>query len=361
MKLHRVIISGGGTGGHIFPAVAIANKIKSRYPNAEILFIGAQGRMEMEKVPAAGYKIIGLPIAGLQRRLTFSNFLVPFKLLKSILKAKKIVKEFKPQVVIGVGGYASAAVLYAASSKNIPCLIQEQNSYAGLTNKWLSKKVKTICVAYEGMEKFFPKEKIIITGNPVRAEIAEAKNINQQDAKKQLGFDENTPLILSIGGSLGARTINKSIQQKINLFTENNIQLLWQTGKNFEANTQNIKNIKAQTFIQDMAMAYAAADVIVSRSGAISISELTLVGKPCILVPSPNVSEDHQTKNAMALVNQKAAILVKDNEAENIIVEKAIDLIQNKTLKTQLATQIKTLAKPNALKDIVNQIEALIV
>lgn len=361
MPLHKVIISGGGTGGHIFPAVAIANEIKSRYPNVEILFIGALGRMEMEKVPTAGYKIIGLPIAGLQRRLTFSNLLVPFKLLKSIIQAKKIIKEFKPQVAIGVGGYASAAVLYAASSKGIPCLIQEQNSYAGLTNKWLGKKVKTICVAYEGMENFFPKEKIVITGNPVRSEIANANNSNQQEAKQQLGFDKDKPLILSIGGSLGARTINKSIQQKLNLFTENNCQLLWQTGKNFEANTQDLNGVKAQVFIQDMAMAYTAADVIISRAGAISISELALVSKPCILVPSPNVSEDHQTKNAMALVNQQAAILVKDIEAENILVEKAIDLIQNETFKMQLATQIKILAKPNALKDIVNQIEALIV
>lgn len=361
MQLHKVIISGGGTGGHIFPAVAIANEIKNRYPQAEILFIGALGRMEMDKVPAAGYKIIGLPIAGLQRRFKFSNLLVPYKLLKSIFLAKKIINDFKPQVTIGVGGYASAAVLYAASSKGVPCLIQEQNSYAGLTNKWLGKKVKTICVAYEGMEKFFPKEKIVFTGNPVRSEIANTNNSNQQEAKQQLGFDKDKPLILSIGGSLGARTINKSIQQKLNLFAINNCQLLWQTGKNFEANTQNIIGVKAQVFIQDMAMAYTAADVIISRAGAISISELTLVGKPCILVPSPNVSEDHQTKNAMALVSQQAAIFVKDIEAENILVEKAIDLIQNEPLRKELAKQIKTLAKPNALNDIVNQIEALII
>ena len=358
--LHKVILSGGGTGGHIFPAIAIANEIKNRYPNAEILFIGAQGRMEMEKVPAAGYNIIGLPILGIQRKFTFSNVIVPYKLLKSIFQAKRIIENFKPQVVIGVGGYASAAVLYVASNKGIPCLIQEQNSYAGITNKWLSKKVKTICVAYNSMENFFPKDKIIITGNPVRVEIANTLNINQQEAKAKLGFDIYKPLILSIGGSLGARTINLSLQNNLAFIKENNCQLLWQTGKNFEANTQDLMDIKAQIFIQDMALAYAAADIIISRAGAISISELTLVGKPCILVPSPNVSEDHQTKNAMALVNANAAILVKDMEAQNTLVEKAIQLIKNEDLKKQLSNNIKKLAKPNALIDIVNQIEVLL-
>ena len=337
MLLHKVVISGGGTGGHIFPAVAIGNEIKKRYPNADILFIGALGRMEMEKVPAAGFEIIGLPIVGLQRRLTLANFLVPFKLIKSIFQAKKIIKNFKPQVVIGVGGYASAAMLYAAASANIPCLIQEQNSYAGITNKWLSKKVKTICVAYDGMEKFFPKEKVA------------------------LEFDENKPLILAVGGSLGARTINNSLQKGLQKIVDNNCQLLWQTGKNFEANTQNFMGVKAQVFINEMSIAYAAADIVISRAGASSISELTIVRKPLILVPSPNVSEDHQTQNAMALVTKNAAILVTDQQAGLELVEKAIALAQNEDLKIELKENIKELAKPNALIDIVNQIEALII
>ncbi|NQW42025.1 MAG: undecaprenyldiphospho-muramoylpentapeptide beta-N-acetylglucosaminyltransferase [Bacteroidetes bacterium] len=361
MLLHKVVISGGGTGGHIFPAVAIGNEIKKRYPNADILFIGALGRMEMEKVPAAGFEIIGLPIVGLQRRLTLANFLVPFKLIKSIFQAKKIIKNFKPQVVIGVGGYASAAMLYAAASANIPCLIQEQNSYAGITNKWLSKKVKTICVAYDGMEKFFPKEKIILTGNPVRAEIANNNNLNQKEAKVALEFDENKPLILAVGGSLGARTINNSLQKGLQKIVDNNCQLLWQTGKNFEANTQNLMGVKAQVFINEMSIAYAAADIVISRAGASSISELTIVCKPLILVPSPNVSEDHQTQNAMALVTKNAAILVTDQQAGLELVEKAIALAQNEDLKIELKENIKELAKPNALIDIVNQIEALII
>ncbi len=355
--LKKVIISGGGTGGHIFPAIAIANEIKRRYPDSEILFIGALGRMEMEKVPQAGYKIIGLPIAGIQRKLTLSNLMVPFKLLKSILQSKKIIKEFKPEVVIGVGGYASAAVLYAASGAGIPCVIQEQNSYAGLTNKWLSKRVKKICVAYSGMERFFPADKIVVTGNPVRAEIYPAANADKTSAKEKLGYDAGLPLVLVIGGSLGARTINQSIQAKLDEFVSNNIQLLWQTGKNFIANTNNKKGIVAETFIMDMCTAYSAADVVISRAGAISVSELCLLGKPCILVPSPNVSEDHQTKNAMALVKEGAAILVKDSDAQIALVNKVVEIVKNSTEQERLGGEIRKLAKPEALSDIVNVIE----
>lgn len=355
--LNRVIISGGGTGGHIFPAIAIANEIKRRYSNAEILFIGALGRMEMEKVPQAGYKIIGLPIAGLQRKLTLSNLLVPFKLLKSILQSRRIIKEFKPDIVIGVGGYASAAVLYAASKADIPCVIQEQNSYAGLTNKWLSKKVRKICVAYDGMEKFFPEEKLVITGNPVRSEIYPAAQADKTLAKQQLGFDGSQPLVLVIGGSLGARTINISVQEGIEKLQSNGIQILWQTGKNFTADTKGLKGVRAESFIYDMCTAYSAADVVVSRAGAISVSELCLLGKPCILVPSPNVSEDHQTKNAMALVNRHAAILVKDIEASSKLVNTVVELSKDIQQQKALSEQILALSKPNALSDIVNVIE----
>lgn len=359
LSLNKVIISGGGTGGHIFPAVAIGNELKKQFPSIDILFIGALGRMEMEKVPAAGFKIIGLPIAGIQRRLTLSNLLVPFKLLASILKAKKIIREFQPDVVIGVGGYASAAVLYAASSKKIPSLIQEQNSYAGLTNKWLSKKVNTICVAYQGMEKFFPKDKIIITGNPVRSEIANALSMNQVEAKSSLGFDGNQPLVLSIGGSQGARTINNSIQAKLSYFSDNNCQLLWQTGKIFTPNTESRIGLQAMPFISDMATAYAAADLVISRAGATSISELSLLGKPCILVPLPSAAEDHQTENAMALVNKTAALIVKDSEASEKLVPTAIDLLKNEPLKLELSENIKHFAQPDALVNIVDQIKKL--
>lgn len=357
--LNKIIISGGGTGGHIFPAIAIANEIKKRNPSAEILFVGANGRMEMEKVPNAGYKIIGLPISGIQRKLTLSNLLVPFKLIKSILMAKKIIRNFHPDVVIGVGGYASAATLYAANSLNIPTLIQEQNSYAGLTNKWLSKKVDSICVAYENMELFFPKNKIKITGNPVREELLQAHHINKNEAKKLLGFDENKPLILVIGGSLGARTINQAMQSNLDLLVKNNCQLLWQTGKNFNSNTDGKKGIKASEFIYEMNMAYAAADIVISRAGAISVSELTLIGKPAILVPSPNVTDDHQTKNALALVNQNACLLVKDSDASDKLIEESIKLIQDKLLQQELSKSILKLSKPNALNDIVNEIEKL--
>lgn len=355
--LKRVIISGGGTGGHIFPAVAIANEIKSRYPEAEILFIGALGRMEMEKVPMAGYKIIGLPIAGIQRRLTLSNLLVPFKLLKSLYLAKKIIKEFKPQIVIGVGGYASSAVLYAASGSGMPTVIQEQNSYAGLTNKILGKRVKKICVAYGGMEKFFPKDKLVMTGNPVRAELKEALSLSPESSKIALGFRSDQPLLLVIGGSLGARTINVSIQKGLETLHQSGIQVLWQTGKNFKSDIRQLSGVQSSDFIYDMKTAYAAADLVVSRAGAISISELCLLKKPAILVPSPNVAEDHQTRNAEALTKQEAACLVKDIEAEKILVNKVVEIIKDKHALNTLSSKIGELARPDALKEIVNTIE----
>jgi UDP-N-acetylglucosamine--N-acetylmuramyl-(pentapeptide) pyrophosphoryl-undecaprenol N-acetylglucosamine transferase len=356
MPLLKVIISGGGTGGHIFPAIAIANEIKSQFPEVKILFIGAKGKMEMEKVPTAGYEIIGLPISGIQRRLTLSNLLVPFQLIKSIIMAWRIVRYFKPDVVVGVGGYASAAVLYAASAAG---LIQEQNSYAGITNKWLGRKVKKICVAYAGMEKFFPKDKIVITGNPVRQEIANAADIETNAAKAKLGFEIGKPLILVIGGSLGARTINQSIQSRLLAFTDNDCQLLWQTGRNFRARTSNIEGVKSHSFISDMATAYAAADIVISRAGAISISELTLLRKPAILVPSPNVTEDHQTHNALALTHQKAALLVRDKDAESDLVDTAMSLVKNDSLKKSLSENIGKFAKPDALVNIVDQIKLL--
>ncbi|MBC7864832.1 MAG: undecaprenyldiphospho-muramoylpentapeptide beta-N-acetylglucosaminyltransferase [Bacteroidia bacterium] len=307
MKPLKVIISGGGTGGHIFPAVAIANQVKKIVPNAEILFVGALGRMEMEKVPAAGYKIIGLNIAGLQRKLTLSNFSFPFKLISSMIKAKKIIKEFAPDIAVGTGGYASGPTLKAACNKGIPALIQEQNSYPGITNKILSKKVNKICVAYEGMEKFFPKEKIILTGNPVRMDIENTRT-KKEEGLKFFGLQPGKKTLLIIGGSLGARTINQSIGAGINKFAEAGIQVLWQTGKNyFETAKQQTSHLKekgifAFDFITKMDFAYAVADCVVSRAGASSVSELCIVKMPCILVPSPNVAEDHQTKNAMALV-----------------------------------------------------------
>ncbi|MBL7916779.1 MAG: undecaprenyldiphospho-muramoylpentapeptide beta-N-acetylglucosaminyltransferase, partial [Bacteroidia bacterium] len=315
MQSTKIILSGGGTGGHIFPAVAIANELKRIIPNAEILFVGAIGRMEMEKVPKAGYKIIGLPIAGLQRRLTLSNLMFPILLIRSFFKARKILKDFNPDVVIGTGGYASGPILNAAAGKGIPTLIQEQNSFAGITNKLLAKKVNKICVAYEGMEKFFPKEKIIFSGNPVRQDIVnvDAKRKEAQDFFK-LSSSKKTVLI--IGGSLGARTINLAINEGLKKFAENNLQLIWQTGISFaptaieSCNKFTDKGIFAFDFIQKMDLAYAAADIVISRAGASSVSELCNTNKACILVPSPNVAEDHQTKNAMALVNKNAAILV---------------------------------------------------
>lgn len=362
MQEYKFILSGGGTGGHIFPAVSIANELKKRYPKSQILFVGAEGKMEMEKVPAAGYPIVGLWISGLQRKLSLSNLLFPFKVISSLIKAKKIIKDFKPDVVIGTGGFASGPTLKAAASSGIPTVLQEQNSYPGITNKILSAKAKAICVAYSGLEKYFPKEKIILTGNPVRSDLL---NVNEKriEALEFFQLQNNLPVVLIIGGSLGARTLNESIQHSIEEFKKNKIQLIWQTGMSFYTTANEITNntgdkiLKSFPFIQRMDLAYAAADVIVSRAGASSISELCIVGKPVILVPSPNVAEDHQTKNAMALVNENAALYIKDNECRNNLFQKLHDLIQNQELGEKLSKQIKKLARPDATEQIVNTIE----
>ncbi len=365
MKIERAIISGGGTGGHIFPAIAIADEIKKRNPDAEILFVGAEGKMEMEKVPEAGYKIKGLQIVGLKRKIALSNFALPFKIIKSLLKARRIIKDFKPQVVIGVGGYASGPTLKMSTLLKIPSMVQEQNSFPGKTNKILAKSVQKICVAYDGLEKFFPAEKISITGNPTR------QNMIQIDGKKEeaiehFGLDKNQKTILIIGGSLGARTINNSVYTKLEELKRKGLNVIWQSGKlyfkqlNEELEDKALKNIKLVQFIRRMDLAYAAADIVISRAGAISVSELCLVKKPTILVPSPNVAEDHQTKNALALVKKNAAVLVKDNKAVENLIEIALDLIINEEKCKELSESIAHLGKPNATADIVNEIEKII-
>lgn len=341
----RVIISGGGTGGHIFPAISIANAIKAKRYDAKILFVGAEGRMEMQRVPAAGYEIKGLPIKGFNRTNKLKNISVLWQLCKSLRLAKKIIKDFQPHVGVGVGGYASGATLYQCSRMGIPYLIQEQNSYAGVTNKLLAKRAKKICVAYEGMERFFPAENILLTGNPVRQNILDGKT-SVGDARKNLGLDPNKKTILLVGGSLGARTINRSVLDHLHLIAGTDIQFIWQTGKYYhesikkELSGQNIPNLKVMDFISDMGNAYQAADLIISRAGASSISEFQLIGKPVILVPSPNVAEDHQTKNAMALVKKNAALCVKDIEAPKKLIELAIETIKNEKLLYDLSTNI---------------------
>lgn len=361
----RVIISGGGTGGHIFPAVAIANALKAKVNNIEILFVGAEGRMEMEKVPAAGYKIEGLWISGLQRRLTLKNLSFPFKVISSLMKAKKILKRFDPDVVIGTGGYASGPMLRVASRRGIPTLIQEQNSYPGITNKLLSKKVDRICVAYEGMEKFFPKSKIVLTGNPVRQDILELQG-KRERGLEAFGLDGNKKTVLVIGGSLGARTINESIALSLEQLVQNNIQLVWQTGKGYIGTAKGLvkkyedKGIRAYDFISRMDHAYAVADAVVSRAGAISVSELCLVRKACILIPSPNVAEDHQTKNAMALVNHQAALLVKDSEAREKTGKSIVELMNNKSEIDRLENNIAKLAFRNSADVIASEVLQLV-
>jgi UDP-N-acetylglucosamine--N-acetylmuramyl-(pentapeptide) pyrophosphoryl-undecaprenol N-acetylglucosamine transferase len=360
-ELKRVIISGGGTGGHIFPAIAIANEIKSQFPDAEILFVGAEGKMEMEKVPAAGYKIIGLPIVGLQRKLTLANLMLPFKLVNSLLKARKVIRDFKPQVVIGVGGYASGPTLQMANTLKIPTVVQEQNSYPGKTNKILAKKAAKICVAYEQMERFFPNDKIAFTGNPVRSEVADIAG-KREDALAFFGLSSEKKTVLVIGGSLGALTLNDALDQGIHRLAASDIQVIWQCGKYYadgllkkwEGKLPN--GVWLNPFIMEMDKAYAAADIVVSRAGALSVSELCLVNKPTILVPSPNVAEDHQTKNAMALVNNDAAILIKDSEAREDLIERVISLAKDENQQRKLSEAIAKMGKPNATKDIVSEI-----
>ena len=361
----KIIISGGGTGGHVYPALAIADYIKVHYPEAEIRFIGAKGRMEMEKVPQYGYKIDGLWISGFQRKNLLKNIALPFKIISSFLKVNSIISEFKPDAVVGVGGYASGPLLYVAARRKIPSLIQEQNSYPGVTNKVLASRAKKICVAYPDMEKYFAKDKIVYTGNPVR-DFSAVDFISKKEAFAYFGLDPGKPTLLVVGGSLGARTINNSILKQIDSILGEDIQLIWQTGKLYydEIKTQlegKLNNkIWIQPFIERMDYAYAAADVVVSRAGAISISELSLAGKPTVLVPSPNVAEDHQTKNAMVLIDKEAALLVKDIEAGGNLVPVALKLLRDKTLQENLSRNIKTLARPEATHDIVEELIILI-
>ena len=358
----RIIISGGGTGGHIFPAVSIANAIKAKRPNTKILFVGALGRMEMQRVPAAGYEIKGLPICGFDRKHPLKNFAVLFKIWKSQMMAKKIIKDFKPMAAVGVGGYASGPTLNVCASKKIPYLIQEQNSYAGVTNKLLAKKAQKICVAYDGMERFFPVEKIIMTGNPVRQNVIETE-ISAEEAKKSFGLDSSKKTILIVGGSLGARTINESIIQHLDIIKSSQIQFIWQTGKYYFEEMKkavdsfgNLPNLIVTDFIGDMGAAYKAADLVISRAGASSISEFQIIGKPVILVPSPNVAEDHQTKNAMALVNKDAAIYVKDSDAPEALLNRALEVVNDEKLLVSLGENIKKLGYKNSADTIADEV-----
>jgi len=357
----RVIISGGGTGGHIFPAVSIANAIKALRPDAKILFVGALGRMEMQRVPAAGYEIKGLPIQGFDRKNLLKNFKVLFKIWKSQRMAKQIIKEFRPQVAVGVGGYASGPTLNMAAAKGIPCLLQEQNSYAGVTNKLLAKKASKICVAYEGMERFFPAEKIMLTGNPVRQQLLDT-HISRDEALAAFGLDTTKKTVLIVGGSLGARTMNESVLQHLDLIRQSEVQFIWQTGKYYSAEIsermkgQELPNLVVTDFISDMGAAYKAADVVVSRAGAGSISEFCLLGIPVILVPSPNVAEDHQTKNAMALVNKQAAIYVKDADAPQQLIQMALDVVRDTAKLQSLHENILKMALPASAEIIAKEV-----
>lgn len=362
-KVERVLISGGGTGGHIFPALSIANAVKRRYPDADILFVGALGRMEMERVPAAGYKIEGLPVAGFDRKRLWRNFGVLIKLWKSLRKARKIVRQFRPDVAIGVGGYASGPVLKQAQKCGIPTLLQEQNSYAGVTNKLLAKKAAAICVAYDGMERFFPADVIVKTGNPVRTDL-EACTLTVGEAKSKLGFDPEKPLVLAVGGSLGARTVNEAVAASLDMLRDKGVNLLWQTGRygeaEFQAMAKNYSNVKAVTFISDMATAYRAADLVVSRAGAGTISELQNLGKACILIPSPNVAEDHQRHNAEALSTRDGAVMILDADAVATLPATIADLVDKPLKREVLSREISKMALKNADEKIVDKIIEII-
>lgn len=364
-KPYRFIISGGGTGGHIYPALAVANEIRSRYADARIIFVGAKGKMEMTKVPEAGFKIVGLWISGLQRRITLDNVLFPLKVIYSFIAAKRIVKTYKPDAVLGFGGYASGPMMFAANSLHVPSLIQEQNSYAGLTNKKFGKKAKRICVAYDGMDKYFPANRIAMTGNPVRRDILDISS-KRDAAYTHFELDADKKTILVLGGSLGARTINNSVLGELDKIVKNGYQVIWQTGKFYyediktRAKVYDLTNIRIVEFIKEMDLAYAAADVVISRAGALSISELCIVGKPVVLVPSPNVAEDHQTKNAAALTAIGAAVMVTDNRAKDHLVEEVIELLKDESHQKELSKNIKTLAKPNAAVEIVDELMEII-
>ncbi|MFT5833233.1 MAG: UDP-N-acetylglucosamine--N-acetylmuramyl-(pentapeptide) pyrophosphoryl-undecaprenol N-acetylglucosamine transferase [Cognaticolwellia sp.] len=361
----KIIISGGGTGGHVFPAIAIANAIKAIEPNADILFVGANGKIEMEKVPKAGFPIKGLWISGFHRQLTLRNLMFPLKLIASLFKARRIVKAFKPDVAVGVGGYASGPTLEMAARAGVPALIQEQNSYAGVTNKLLAKKVKKVCVAYNNMDRFFEKEKIILTGNPVREAITQIEG-KKTEALEYFSFHDKKHTILVIGGSLGARTLNNAMEANFdNIANRQDVQYLWQCGKLYyeefkEGKTAQLPNVVLTKFVDKMDLAYAVADVVISRAGATSISELCLVQKPVILVPSPNVAEDHQTKNAMALVAKNAAILVKDSDAKDNMVTTALAVLGDHAHQLQLSQNIKTLGRRNAAERIAKEVLKLV-
>ena len=362
MKALKFILSGGGTGGHIYPAIAIANELKSRFPDAEFLFVGAKDKMEMQKVPQAGYPINGLWIAGLQRRFTFDNSLFPLKLLSSLFRSRTIIRNFKPNVIIGTGGFASGPLLQMANSMNIPTVIQEQNSYPGITNKLLSKKAHKICVAYENLERFFPAAKIVFTGNPVRQDLLDVEN-KRQEGISYFKLDANKKTLLILGGSLGARRLNQLIAKELDFLLASGVQVFWQCGKLYFDEYQHFnanENVQVVAFIDRMDLVYAASDFVISRAGASSVSELCLVGKPTIFIPSPNVAEDHQTKNAKAIVDKNGAILLRESELDEKFETVFTDLIYNEKLQSELSESIKKLGKPNATKDIVEEIIKLI-
>ncbi len=361
MGSYRVILSGGGTGGHIYPAIAIANEIKRRYPDSKFLFVGAKDKMEMEKVPQAGYKIKGLWISGLQRKLTLKNVMFPIKLIHSLLSARKIVNQFKPNVAIGTGGFASGPLLKVAAQKKVPCVLQEQNSYAGITNKLLANKAQKICVAYDNMERYFPKEKIIKTGNPVRADLVNP-NITKEKGAQLFGLNPKKEILLVLGGSLGARRINQLVESKLDFFKRLEIQLIWQCGKLYEEEyiKYSSEEIKVMSFINQMDKAFAAADTIISRAGASSVSELCIVGKPVLFIPSPNVAEDHQTKNAIALVKEDAALLLKESELDERFETTFKNLMDSEEQRKLLSKNIKKLALPKATEHIVDEIEKIL-
>ncbi|MDC1539043.1 undecaprenyldiphospho-muramoylpentapeptide beta-N-acetylglucosaminyltransferase [Flavobacteriaceae bacterium] len=362
MNAYKIILSGGGTGGHIYPAIAIANALKARFPKSEFLFVGAKDKMEMQKVPQAGYSIIGLWISGIQRRLTFKNVLFPFKLVVSLFRSMAILNSFKPDVVIGTGGFASGPLLQVAAMKGVPTLIQEQNSFPGITNKLLSKKVTKVCVAYEGLERFFPKEKLILTGNPVRQDVVDLEG-KSAEANTFFSLDPHKKTLLVLGGSLGARRINQLVESKLDYLKNLDIQLIWQCGKLYEADYSRYNsnaNVQVHSFLNRMDLAYASADVIISRAGASSVSELCVVGKPVIFIPSPNVSEDHQTKNALAVSEQGAALLIREQDLESNFETQFSALISSDSTQLELSAAIKQLALKNATQSIVDEIEKLL-
>ncbi|MBA9072805.1 UDP-N-acetylglucosamine--N-acetylmuramyl-(pentapeptide) pyrophosphoryl-undecaprenol N-acetylglucosamine transferase [Flavobacterium gossypii] len=362
MQKLKFILSGGGTGGHIYPAIAIANELKERFPDCEILFVGAKDKMEMQKVPQAGYPIKGLWISGLQRRLTLDNSLFPFKLFDSLLKSRTIINKFKPNVAIGTGGFASGPLLRVAGFAGIPTVIQEQNSYPGITNKWLSSKASKICVAYENLDRFFPKDKIVFTGNPVRQDLIDIKG-KKKEARDYFKLNPDKKVLLVLGGSLGSRRINQLIAKELVNFSSQEVQVIWQCGKFYIEEYKHFnekENVQVTAFIDRMDLVYAAADVIISRAGASSVSELCLVGKPVIFIPSPNVAEDHQTKNAKAIVDKNGALMIKENELDTKFTSVFNNLLSDKNLQENLSENIKKMAMPNATKDIVDEIIKLV-